>query len=493
MNRTYMCIDLKSFYASAECSFRGLDPLTTNLVVADVSRTEKTICLAVSPSLKEYGIGGRARLFEVVEAVRKINLERLKKNHYRPFRGKSSNKIELLDPTLELDYIAARPQMAKYIEVSTKVYKVFLRYIAPEDIHVYSIDESFMDVTDYLKTYKLSAHELAIKIVKDVLKETGITATCGIGTNMYLAKIAMDIVAKHEKADKDGVRIASLDEESYKKILWTHRPLTDFWRIGAGISRRLESLGIFTMGDIARCSIDHEDILYNQFGINAEILIDHAWGIEPVTIKDVKNYKPQVKSNSVGQVLHEPYDYKRGRVAIKEMAQELSMQLFKKGIVTNNVSISLGYDISSTEGYEGEIDTDYLGRKIPKGSHGGVNLGEYTNSSIIITKAVEYIYDSIFDRRIMVRRLNVGCGDTKRKIDIDNKEKFEQLSLFDDPIEHQKEKEEKEKFLEKEARAQEAILKIKNKFGKNSIIKGLDLEDGATQIERNQEIGGHKA
>ena len=493
MNKTYMCIDLKSFYASAECVFRGLDPLTTNLVVADVSRTEKTICLAVSPSLKEYGISSRARLFEVVEAVKKINYERLKNNNYHKFRAKSVNKIELLDKSLELDYIAARPQMAKYIEVSTKVYKVFLKYIAPEDIHVYSIDESFMDVTSYLKSYKMTARELAIKMVKDVLKETGITATCGIGTNMYLAKIAMDIVAKHEVADKDGVRIAELDEESYKKLLWSHRPLTDFWRIGPGISRRLESLGLFTMGDIARCSIENEDILYNQFGINAEILIDHAWGIEPVTIKDVKSYKPQAKSNSIGQVLHEPYNYKRARVVIKEMAQELALQLFTKNILTNNISISLGYDISSSEGYEGEIEEDYLGRKVPKGSHGGVNLGKYTNSPIILSKACEYIFDKIFDRKILVRRLNVSCGDTKSSEVLESRPKYEQLSLFED-IEEKEENDKKIKeFEEKEKNALKAILKIKQKYGKNAVIKGMDLEDGATQIERNEEIGGHKA
>lgn len=493
MNRTYMCIDLKSFYASAECSFRGLDPLTTNLVVADVSRTEKTICLAVSPSLKEYGIPGRARLFEVIEAVKKINIERKKKNHNRPFRGKSTNKIELMDYSLELDYIAACPQMAKYIEVSTKVYQVFLRYIAPEDIHVYSIDESFMDVTSYLKTYKLTAKELAIKIVKDVLKETGITATCGIGTNMYLAKIAMDIVAKHVKADNDGVRVASLNEEEYKAKLWSHKPITDFWRVGHGIAKRLENLGIFTMGDIARCSIDHEDILYNQFGINAEILIDHAWGIEPVTIKDVKSYKPQAKSNSVGQVLHEPYDYKKGLIAIKEMAQEMSMQLFSKGIVTNNISISIGYDISSLNNYNGEIETDYLGRSIPKGSQGGVKLDEYTNSTVILTKAVEYIYTNIVNRNIYIRRLNVGCGDTKRADEINNIKKYEQLNLFEDFDKKKENDLKREEFHKKEAKVQEAILKIKNKYGKNAVVKAFDLEEGATQIERNREIGGHKA
>ena len=494
MKKTYMCIDLKSFYASVECVCRGLDPLTTNLVVADKSRTEKTICLAVTPSLKEYKIPSRARLFEVVEAVKKINDLRLKNNNYKPFIGKSYDKYELMiHKDLALDYIIACPQMAKYIEISSEVYKIFLNYFASEDIHVYSIDESFIDVTSYLNLYKKSASELARDIVKEVLNKTGVTATCGIGDNMYLAKIAMDIVAKHEEADKNGCRIAYLSEELYKNQLWGHKPITDFWRIGSGIARRLEQHGVTTMGELARLSIKDEDALYKEFGINAEILIDHAWGIEPVSIKDVKQYKPVSKSTTVGQVLHEPYDYKRGRIVIKEMAEELASKLFEKNIYTKNIAISLGYDISSTLRYDGDLDVDYLGRTVPKGVHMGLKFENYTNSAIIFVKAVTLLYDYIMDRSIKIRRINVFVSDTKTKEELDNKIKVLELDIFTD---YEKQMQIDNKITElknKEDNVRRAVLTLKNKYGKNSVVKASDLVEGATQIERNNQIGGHKA
>ena len=494
MKKTYMCIDLKSFYASVECVCRGLDPLCTNLVVADISRTEKTICLAVTPSLKEYGISSRARLFEVVEAVKNINDRRLKDNNYKNFVGKSCDKYELMiHKDLALDYIIAPPQMAKYIEISSEVYKIFLNYFASEDIHVYSIDESFIDVTSYLNLYKKSASELAREIVKDVLKKTGITATCGIGDNMYLAKIAMDIVAKHEAPDQNGCRIAYLNEELYKKLLWGHKPITDFWRIGNGIARRLELHGVKTMGELARLSLKDEDALYKEFGINAEILIDHAWGIEPVSIKDVKQYKPAAKSTTVGQVLHEPYDYKRGRIVIKEMAEELATKLFEKNIYTKSIAISLGYDISSTMRYDGDLDVDYLGRVVPKGVHMGLKFEEYTNSAVIFVSAVELLYDYIMDRSIKVRRMNVYASDTKTKEELDSKLKVKQLDIFRDYNEQMIFEENYNNFTNKENNARRAILGLKNKYGKNAVVKASDLVDGATQIERNNQIGGHKA
>ncbi len=494
MKKTYMCIDLKSFYASVECIFRGLDPLCTNLVVADISRTEKTICLAVTPSLKEYGIPGRARLFEVVEAVKKINEKRLKDNNYKPFTGKSFDKYELkIHKDLALDYIIATPQMAKYIDVSKDVYKIFLKYFAAEDIHVYSIDESFIDITGYLGMYKKTPEDLARDIVKQTLESTGVTATCGIGDNMYLAKIAMDIVAKHEAPDKYGCRIAYLSEELYKKTLWGHKPLTDFWRIGAGISRRLESLGVTTMGELARLSIKDEGILYKEFGINAEIIIDHAWGIEPVTIKDVKTYKPASTSTTVGQVLHEPYDYKRGRVVIKEMAEELASKMFAKNIYTKNFSIAIGYDISSTLRYDGDIDYDYLGRAVPKGVHMGIKFDDYTNSSILFVHAAELLFDYIMDRSIKLRRLNVFASDTITKEKLMKKNNVTQLNIFENIEEVDKQKKLTNDFFEKEDKVRRSILDIKNKYGKNAVVKASNLEDGATQIERNEQIGGHKA
>ncbi len=494
MNKTYMCIDLKSFYASVECVYRNLDPLCTNLVVADISRTEKTICLAVTPSLKEYGIPSRARLFEVVEAVKKINDERLKKNNYKSFSGKSYDKYELMiHKDLALDYIIATPQMAKYIEVSSEVYKIFLNYFASEDIHVYSIDESFIDVTSYLKMYGNDVFALARNIVKDILHTTGVTATCGIGDNMYLAKIAMDIVAKKEKPDQNGCRIAYLNEKLYKEKLWSHKPITDFWRVGQGIARRLENLGVQTMGELARLSLKDEDILFKEFGINAEILIDHAWGIESVSIKDVKQYKPVSKSNTVGQVLHEPYDYKRGRIVIKEMAEELATKLFEKNIYTKNISIALGYDISSTLRYDGEIDVDYLGRAVPKGVHMGLKFKDYTNSAVIFVKACELLFDYIMDRSIKVRRMNVFASDTKTKEELSSKPKFCQLDIFTDVETQMKLSSEYEAFSKKEDNVRRAVLGLKNKYGKNSVVKASDLVEGATQIERNSQIGGHKA
>lgn len=500
-DRTYICIDLKSFYASVECVKRGLDPLNTNLVVADSSRTEKTICLAVSPSLKSYGIPGRARLFEVVEKVRKVNKERLYKlihgkNKIYKFTKKSFCNSELIsDDSLELDFIIATPNMQYYIDVSSKIYNIYLKYIAKEDIHVYSIDEVFIDVTNYLNTYQMSAHELARKMIKEVLKETGVTATSGIGTNLYLAKVAMDIVAKHVDADSDGVRIAELDEMNYRKLLWNHLPITDFWRVGRGYKDSLDLLGLYTMGDIARCSIENEDKLYQTFGVNAELLIDHAWGYEPVTMKDIKQYKPLAKSLGTGQVLHDPYNFEKTRLIVKEMIDLLVLDLVDKGLLTNMIVISVGYDIENlknkdiSSNYKGEITTDYFGRKIPKHAHGTVNLDEYTSSTKIITNKVLELYDKIVNKGLLIKRVNLSACSLILESDYEIKPKIKQISIFDEQENESIQKND----LEKERKAQEAILKIKKKFGKNAVLKGMNLEEGATTIERNNQIGGHKA
>ena len=505
-NRTYIAIDLKTFYASVECVEKKLDPLTTNLVVADVSRTEKTICLAVSPSLKAYGISGRARLFEVVEKLKEVNAERKRKAPGRVLTGSSSDDTELkADPTLAVSYIAARPRMALYMQYSTKIYNIYLRYIAPEDIHVYSIDEVFMDVTDYLQTYKLSAHELAMKIIREILKETGITATAGIGTNLYLCKIAMDIVAKHTMPDADGVRIAELDEMSYRRLLWGHRPLTDFWRVGRGYTKKLEENGLYTMGDIARCSLGksneyyNEDLLYKLFGINAELLIDHAWGYEPCTMADIKGYKPDRSSIGSGQVLQSPYSFEKGRLIVREMTDLLVLDLVDKGLVTDQMVLSVGYDIESLASeqrrkqYKGSVVKDHYGRELPKPAHGSVNLGRKTSSTRLIIDAVMELYDNIVDRNLLVRRVNITANNVVEENSIKESENFEQMDLFTDYDALQKEREEEAVTLNREKQMQKAMLDIKKKFGKNAILKGMNLEEGAMTRERNNQIGGHKA
>lgn len=499
-NRTYLAIDLKSFYASVECAERGLDPLETNLVVADKSRTEKTICLAVSPSLKSYGIPGRPRLFEVVSKVREINAERAAKIPGGKFRGSSSYDPEIrADDTLALDYVVAVPQMARYMEVSTRIYNIYLKYIAAEDIHVYSIDEVFIDVTAYLKTYGMTARELAVTMIKDVLKETGITATAGIGTNLFLCKAAMDIVAKHIPPDENGVRIAELDERSFRELLWDHRPLTDFWRIGRGYAKKLESKGLFTMGDIALCSTGKkgsyysEDLLYKMFGVNAELLIDHAWGWEPCTMKEIKAYKPESSSLSSGQVLHKPYPFEKAKLIAREMADLLVLDMVEKQVVADQIVLTVGYDTSNiNDSYSGIIKADQYGRKMPGHAHGSYNLGRFTSSTKQITAAVDELFERIVDKDLFVRRMYVVANHIINERDIPVPE-TEQLSLFTDyKAEAEKKRIEKEAD-EKEKSVQKAILDIKKKFGKNAVLKGMNLEEDATAKERNSSIGGHRA
>lgn len=499
--RTYIAIDLKSFYASVECMDRGLNPLTTNLVVADRSRTEKTICLAVSPSLKAYGVGGRARLFEVVQRVREVNYERRSKAPYHRFAGKSWEDSELkahLD--WEVDYIAAPPRMARYMQVSAQIYAIYLKYIAPEDIHVYSCDEVFMDVTAYLTTYKMTPHQLAMTMIRDVLKQTRITATAGIGTNLYLCKVAMDIVAKHMPADKDGVRIAELDEQSYREKLWNHKPLTAFWRVGNGIAHKLSMYGIDTMGKLARMSIRNEELLYKLFGVNAELLIDHAWGYEPCTMDYIKAYRPETNSLSSGQVLQEPYTFDKARVVILEMADAVAMDLLDKGLVTDQLVVTVGYDRESLIRpeirikYQGDVVRDAYGREVPKQAHGTANLHRQTSSISMITEAVEELFDRIVDRDLLIRRLNLTTNHVVREADVKAKpQQPVQLDLFADNEALEKQKEEEDARLAKERKIQEALLHIKKQFGKNAILKGLNYADGATAKERNQQIGGHKA
>ncbi|MBR0417430.1 MAG: DNA methylase [Firmicutes bacterium] len=506
MEKTYVAIDLKSFYASAECVQRGLDPLNTNLVVADLSRTEKTICLAVSPSLKSYGISGRARLFEVVQRVREVNTERLAKAPGRTFSGKSYIFSELNeDPSLELDYIVAPPQMHKYMEISTKIYQMYLKFVAPEDIHVYSIDEVFIDATKYLDFYHVNAHEFTMMLVRAVLNETGITATAGIGTNLYLCKIAMDIVAKHIPADKDGVRIAQLDEMSYRKQLWDHRPLTDFWRVGRGYQRRLESHGLYTMGDIARCSLGrpsdfhNEELLYKLFGINAELLIDHAWGWEPCTIADIKSYRSENNSISSGQVLSYPYTFEEARIVVQEMADLLVLDLVRKDLVTNQMVLTVGYDASNLTDpeirakYHGPVKTAHYGKPLPDNSHGSINLSGYTSSTKEICEAVMELYDRIVNRDLLVRRMYVVANRVISPLEARSEQVCEQLDMFTDYEAKEKEKREKEEELALEKKEQETILEIKKKFGKNAILKGTNLQEAATARDRNNQIGGHRA
>lgn len=498
--RAYIAIDLKSFYASSECVELGFDPLRTHLVVADESRTDKTICLAVSPSLKAYGLPGRARLFEVKEKLRQINAERQLSAPGHRFRGTSYYADELeADPSLAVDVYIAKPRMSHYLNASGKIYGIYLRYASADDIHVYSIDEVFMDVTRYLHAYGKTPHELARDIVRAIYNETGITATAGIGTNLYLAKVAMDIVAKHIPADKDGVRIGELDEMTYRQQLWNHRPLTSFWRVGKGIAERLAPYGIDTMGKIARMSLQNEELLYRLFGVNAELLIDHAWGWEPCTMDLVKAYRPESNSFSSGQVLQCAYDFKKARVVIQEMADAAALDLVSKKLVTDQLVLTVGYDIESLTNpairakYNGPVTTDYYGRQVPKHAHGTANLDRQTSSSSIIRKAVAELYDRIVNPDLLIRRLNLTTNHVVDESSVKKDTVPQQLDLFTDYEELERKKKEEQAALDKERRMQEAQLAIKQRFGKNAILKGLNFEEGATAKERNAQIGGHKA
>lgn len=494
--KIYAVIDLKSFYASVECVERGLDPMDTNLVVADKSRTEKTICLAVSPSLKAYGIPGRARLFEVVQKVREVNGVRRWNSPQKRFTGKSCFDSQLKnDTSLELDYFVAPPRMAKYIKYSTDIYSIYLKYVSPEDIHVYSIDEVFIDLTNYLETYKKTAYELTKDIIYNILFQTGITAAAGLGTNMYLAKVAMDIMAKHESADEYGVRIAYLDDKTYREKLWAHQPITDFWRVGKGYAKRLEKYDIYTMGDVARCSIFNEDILYKEFGVNAQLLIDHAWGYEPVTIADIKGYKPENKSIVSGQVLHSPYTFEKARLVLHEMVDAIVYDLLDKQLVTDQLVLTVGYDIGNITangtGYDGETVTDAYGRVKPKHAHGTVNLEFKTSSAKLLTKSTLELYDKITDRRLYIRRLTLVAGRIMDEQKAREADSVQQLDFFS--MESEKDREKDKQRLEKEKRLQKAVLDLRHKYGKNAVLKGMSFQDGATMKERNGQIGGHRA
>ncbi len=504
--KTYIAIDLKSFYASVECRELKKNPMETNLVVADISRTEKTICLAVSPSLKAYGIPGRARLFEVVQKVKEINRQRLRKAPGHQFAGSSADAGELaVHPDWKLDYIVAPPRMALYLKRSTEIYHIYLKYIAPEDIHVYSIDEVMMDVTHYLGTYGMTAEELAAKIMEDIYDVTGMTATAGIGTNLYLCKVAMDIVAKHMLADEHGARIAVLDEFSYRKLLWNHRPITDFWRVGRGYARKLEKYGIHTMGDIARCSIGketdfyNEDLLYRLFGINAELLIDHAWGWEPVEMSDIKSYKPENNSICSGMVLQCAYTVENARLVVREMTDLMSLDLVEKGMVTDQIVLTIGYDIENLsrpeirKKYHGPITTDHYGRQVPKHGHGTQNLKKATASTRLLMEAVEELFDRIVNPELLIRRITITANHVVRESEVQQTISFEQLDLFTDYDALEKQRKEEDAELEKEKKMQQAMLSIKKKFGKNAILKGMNLEEGAMARQRNDQIGGHKA
>lgn len=499
MDRVYAAIDLKSFFASVECRKRNLNPLTTNLVVADNTRTEKTICLAISPSMKAYGLPGRARLFEVMQKVKNVNNGRRMLAHNKTFSGKSYNDIELKkDKNLELDYIIAPPHMASYMEYSTKIYNIYLKYISSEDIFPYSIDEVFCDLTSYINTYKLSPRELVTKIIKDIYDTTGITATAGIGTNLFLCKVAMDIVAKHVEPNSYGVRIAELDERSFREKLWNHKPITDFWRVGKGYAKRLEKYRMFTMGDVARCSVENEELLYKIFGVNAELLIDHSWGWECATIKSVKECKPENRSLCSGQVLHCPYDYDQTKLIIKEMADEITLDMVEKHFVTDMLVLTIEYDIENLKNakyskfYNGEIKEDRYGRRVPKPAHGTFRLENKTFSTRIISNGFVQLFDRIINKNLLVRKIYLTVGNLTDENELKKVEKYEQVNLFTNYGElAKKEKEEKIK-LEKEHKIQSAIIGIKNKYGKNAIIKGMDLEESATTIQRNGQIGGHQ-
>lgn len=488
MGRVYCCIDLKSFYASVECMERGLDPITTNLVVADKERTEKTICLAVSPSLKQYGIPGRARLFEVVQKVREINYERRKRAY--KFTGKSYSDIELKNnKKLELDYIVATPRMGLYMKYSTRIYNVYLKYLSPDDIYVYSIDEVFCDITNYLKYNNMSPREFVTKILLDVLKTTGITATAGVGTNLYLAKISMDIVAKHVDVDSNGVRIAFLDERKYRELLWNHKPLTDFWRVGNGYSKKLNDHNMYTMGDICRCSINNVNLLYKLFGVNAELLIDHAWGYEPCTIDEIRKYKPQSNSLTSGQVLHCAYDFSKARLIVREMVDLLSLEMVEKNVVSDNIVLTVGYDISSPS-YDGEYSIDRYGRSVPKSAHGTVRLPYKTSSSKIMSETVLELYDKIVNKKLLVKRINIGVNNIVSYDSVKDLEHHEQLDIFSN---YEEINSKNDRVLEEnENKLQHVMLDIKKKYGKNSILKAMNLSEGATTIDRNKKIGGHR-
>ena len=504
--KVYLSIDLKSFYASVECVERGLDPLKTNLVVADSSRTEKTICLAVSPSLKAYGISGRARLFEVVQRVGEINAGREQAAPGKKLTHGSFLDEEIRsDPACRLEYITAPPRMSRYMECSSAIYGIYLKYIAPEDIHVYSVDEVFMDVTGYLSIYGMTPRELAMTMINDVLRNTGITATAGIGTNLYLSKIAMDIVAKHMPADENGVRIAELNELSYRRLLWDHTPITDFWRVGRGYAKKLAEKGLLTMGDIAGCSIGketdfyNEELLYRMFGVNAELLIDHAWGWENCTIADIKAYRPETNSISSGQVLPEPYSFEKGRLIIKEMTDLLVLDLVDKCLVTDQLVITIGYDVECLTDpeirrkYKGPVTTDYYGRSVPKHAHGTVNLKKPGSSTEQILEAVTGLYDRVVNPDLLIRRLNVTAAHVVRADSIKEKKEYEQLDLFTDYEARLKEEKKQAEKEEKEHRMQEAMLEIKKRYGKNAVLKGMNFEEGGTAIQRNGQVGGHKA
>jgi len=502
-NRTYIAIDLKSFYASVECVARGLDPLKTHLVVADESRTEKTICLAVTPSLKALGVPGRPRLFEAIQKVEDANRQRQYRAPGRRFTGSSYNADELdAHPEWSIDFIKAPPRMAEYIACSTRIYDIYLRHVAPEDIHVYSIDEVFMDVTGYLKAARMNAQQFAAAIISEVFSETGITATAGIGSNLYLCKVAMDIVAKRAKPDQNGVRMAELDEISYRRLLWDHRPITDFWRVGGGYARKLEQYGLYTMGDVARCSLGRpgmrhsEELLYKLFGVNAELLIDHAWGWEPCTMADIKAYKPSSSSLGTGQVLHCPYPYDKARLIVQEMMEQLALDLLDKGLVTDQVVLTIGYEnlnAQELKNYPGVVSTDYYGRKIPKHANGSVSLPFPTSSARLLVSAALEIFDRVVDPALMVRRVNVVASRTSDETTAQIHPVVEQLDLFTDYEAEMRRREEEEQLLKRERSCQLAVLEIRRRFGKNAILRGMNLQEGATMRDRNQQIGGHKA
>ena len=491
----YIAIDLKSFYASVECIERNLNPLNTNLVVADNLRTAKTICLAVTPSLKAYGISGRSRLYQVEQKIKEVNILRKANIKNKEFEGSSFLDSELKNnKNLKVDYIVAPPRMALYMKYSINIYNIYLKYFSPEDIYVYSVDEIFCDITHYLKTYKLSARQLTTKVMKEVYEKTGITSTAGIGTNLYLCKVAMDIVAKHIKEDENGVRIACLDEESYRRLLWTHKPITDFWRVGKGYAKSLAKCGIYTMGDVAKCAVENEDILYKLFGVNAEILIDHSFGYEPCTIEDIKKYKPKINSISSGQVLHEPYNYEKTKLIIKEMTELLTLDLVEKHLITNQIVLEIGYDVENLlneklrKNYIGEITVDRYGRSIPKHAHGTINIDHKTSSTRVIMEHVEELFERIINKDLLVRRINITANNV---VNENKKEeiKCEQLDLFGNYLEKEKlnVKEQKEREMQK------ALINIKYRYGKNAVIKGMNLEEGGTTIKRNSMIGGHKS
>ena len=495
-NKTYIAIDLKSFYASVECVERGLDPLTTNLLVADVSKTEKTICLAVTPSLKAHGISGRARLFEAVQQVKVVNAQRKAKLRGKDFTGSSYDDKELkTNPYLAVDYIAAPPRMALYREISAKIVAVYLKYVSIDDIYPYSIDEVFIDATTYLSTYKMNAHDFAAMLIKDVLNTYGVTATAGIAENMYLCKVALDITAKHIQPDKDGVRIAQLDMMTYRRTLWTHRDLTDFWMVGSATAKRLNKLGLFTMGDVARCSLYDEERLYKEFGKNAVYLIDQAWGYEPVDIPTIKAYKPESTSTSAGQVLSRPYTFEETRIIITEMVDKLVLELVEKGLTTDQIVLMVGYDIENLtdpkrrDAYKGEVVKDRYDREIPKHARGTANLGKHSSSTKLITEKTLELFERIVDKDLLTRRLTITANHLLTEDEAKNIAPAEQLSFFDEP----KDLEKKEQNDEREKRVQKAVLEIKNRFGANAIMKGTSYQDAATGIERNESIGGHKA